>query len=167
MRHKEQILKLRAEGKSYPEIQRILGCSRGTIAYHCGPTQKEKTTGRRKKRHPLKIKFYGFINDRDSRTGKSLRLKDGEPRWIDRTDFTYEDLVNYIGPNPVCYYTGRSINLLKSSSYSLDHIIPVCDGGSNKLDNLALSCSEANLAKHKLSHDSFIQLCCEVAKHHC
>lgn len=32
---KENILKLRKEGKSYNEIRNILGCSKGTISYHC------------------------------------------------------------------------------------------------------------------------------------
>ena len=32
---KAKILKLRAEGKSYRDIQKILGCSKSTIAYHC------------------------------------------------------------------------------------------------------------------------------------
>jgi transposase len=43
MKHKENILKLREEGKSYRQIQEILGCSKGTIAYHLGSGQKEKT----------------------------------------------------------------------------------------------------------------------------
>jgi transposase len=43
MKHKENILKLREEGKSYKQIQEILGCSKGTIAYHLGSGQKEKT----------------------------------------------------------------------------------------------------------------------------
>jgi transcriptional regulator with XRE-family HTH domain len=36
MSYKEDILKLRAEGKSYREIEKILGCSRGTISYYLG-----------------------------------------------------------------------------------------------------------------------------------
>jgi len=32
---KEKILKLRKEGLSYKKIQKILGCSLGTIGYHC------------------------------------------------------------------------------------------------------------------------------------
>lgn len=32
---KEDILKLRKEGKSYNEIKNILGCSKSTISYHC------------------------------------------------------------------------------------------------------------------------------------
>ena len=43
---KEDILKLRNEGKTYNEIQEILGCSKGTISYHCGEGQKEKTNKR-------------------------------------------------------------------------------------------------------------------------
>ena len=32
---KNQVLTLRAEGKSYRAIQKELNCSRGTINYHC------------------------------------------------------------------------------------------------------------------------------------
>lgn len=39
---KEQILQLRAEGKSYRQIQKQLGCSRGTISYHCNSETKRK-----------------------------------------------------------------------------------------------------------------------------
>lgn len=46
MIHKENILKLHAEGKSYRQIQEILNCSKGTIAYHLGKGQKEKTRSR-------------------------------------------------------------------------------------------------------------------------
>jgi len=46
MDHKNNILKLYAEGKSYRQIQEILGCSKGTIAYHVGPGQKDKTKER-------------------------------------------------------------------------------------------------------------------------
>lgn len=46
MRHKENILRLRAEGKTYNQIRDELGCSKGTIAYHCGTGVKEKTKQR-------------------------------------------------------------------------------------------------------------------------
>ena len=39
---KEDILKLREEGKSYREISKLLGCSKGSVSYHCGKGQKEK-----------------------------------------------------------------------------------------------------------------------------
>lgn len=34
MNLKQEIIKLRNDGKSYSEIQSILGCSKGTISYH-------------------------------------------------------------------------------------------------------------------------------------
>lgn len=43
MKHKENILKLRAEGLSYSQIASKLGCSKGTVSYHIGFGQKEKT----------------------------------------------------------------------------------------------------------------------------
>ena len=46
MKHKDKIIQLHKEGKSYREIQGILGCSKGTIAYHLGPGQKDKTKER-------------------------------------------------------------------------------------------------------------------------
>lgn len=50
MNHKDKILSLRAEGKTYNEIQKILGCSKGTISYHLGFGQKQKTKQRSEKR---------------------------------------------------------------------------------------------------------------------
>ena len=39
---KDEILKLRSEGKTYSEIKKELGCSKSTISYYCGKGQKEK-----------------------------------------------------------------------------------------------------------------------------
>ena len=43
MKHKEEILRLRSEGKTYNQIATELGCSKGTVSYHIGYGQKEKT----------------------------------------------------------------------------------------------------------------------------
>ena len=37
---KEEILKLRGEGKTYLEIQNILHCSKSLISYYCNPDSK-------------------------------------------------------------------------------------------------------------------------------
>ena len=55
--HKDQIIKLRKEGKTYGEIQEILGCSKGTISYHVGAGQKEKTQQRTKKNREMIRKY--------------------------------------------------------------------------------------------------------------
>lgn len=66
MKVKNQILELREQGYSYRQIQSKLGCSKGTISYHCGENQKEKHTERRitnrKKQHPLVRKIEYFNN---------------------------------------------------------------------------------------------------------
>lgn len=46
---KNKILELRADGLSYRQIQAILGCSKGTIAYHCNPNEKQNAKERRLK----------------------------------------------------------------------------------------------------------------------
>lgn len=45
-----KIVVLRSEGKTYSQIQQELGCSKGTIAYHLGLGQKEKSAARQKDR---------------------------------------------------------------------------------------------------------------------
>lgn len=57
MKLKEQILQLKEQGYSYREIQAKLGCSKGTIAYHIGIGQKDKTINRTKG-YRTKIKTY-------------------------------------------------------------------------------------------------------------
>jgi hypothetical protein len=38
MSHKQNIIKLRTEGKTYTEISEIIGCSLSTVSYHCHNT---------------------------------------------------------------------------------------------------------------------------------
>jgi hypothetical protein len=56
---KEQILKLRSEGKTYREIKQLLKCSRSLISYYVSPNGKTKnlqrqTTNRFRKRQEYK-----------------------------------------------------------------------------------------------------------------
>jgi 5-methylcytosine-specific restriction endonuclease McrA len=59
MNKKEQIQKLRTDGRSYREIEKILGCSRSLIAYHLNKTTKKailknQTENRIQKRKDIK-----------------------------------------------------------------------------------------------------------------
>lgn len=47
---KNNILELKSQGLSYRQIQEKLGCSKGTIAYHLGTGQKDKTLKRNRDR---------------------------------------------------------------------------------------------------------------------
>jgi predicted DNA-binding protein YlxM (UPF0122 family) len=49
---------------------------------------------------------------------------------------------------------------------SLDHIVPVSDGGGNEVDNLQWVLSEVNRMKGTLTQERFIELCCKIASHH-
>jgi 5-methylcytosine-specific restriction endonuclease McrA len=185
MKVKDQILKLRDLGYSYRQIQEKLHCSKGTIAYHCGDGQKDKTTKRRNKnrsyQHPLVRKVENFvkiigpnnqINIQSKRTlNKILYQKIAVFSRINHKDYNYmsftvEALLEKIGNNPMCSLTGRPINLLDSRSYQLDHIVPRSKGGDNSLDNCQLTCREANQAKHELTIDEFINLCREIINYH-
>jgi hypothetical protein len=53
-KYKDDIIKLYGKGKSYREIQGILGCSKGTIAYHIGNGQKEKNRIRTNRNRTIK-----------------------------------------------------------------------------------------------------------------
>jgi DNA-binding CsgD family transcriptional regulator len=51
---KEQILRLRHEGKSYREIEKELNCSRGNVWFHCNNNGLNDTG---KKLHPITKKI--------------------------------------------------------------------------------------------------------------
>jgi 5-methylcytosine-specific restriction endonuclease McrA len=146
---KPLILELRKQGKSYKEIQKLLKCSKGTISYHCGVGQKEKTKTRNK-------------SNRKTLKGILRRIGKGKRKSL---DFSIKEFETKITNNPVCYLTGRKIDLLEPKTYNCDHIIPVSKGGGCDIDNLGLACKDANMAKGDLLLDDFIKLCKDVLEH--
>lgn len=183
-RHKENILRLRAEGKSYREIQKELGCSSGTISYHLGAGQKEKTKTRsakitnkelRKKISNLKAtvdssKKKEFVKSPKSHQWK-MREKVRRFQMVDKNDtapvleWTLEDLEEKVKDFTSCYLTGRPIDTNDYTTFQLDHIVPRCLGGTNELDNVGLATQEANYAKGALSLEEFLALCVDVVVH--
>jgi 5-methylcytosine-specific restriction endonuclease McrA len=163
---KDEILRLRSEGKNYNEIKAILGCSKGTIAYHCGKGQKEKTKERTKKRRKNtvisqrvecfrkipKSKCYGFHRDRKC------------DKTYEKPNFTWQDVIAKYGWETNCYLTGKPISLKETKTYQFDHITPKSKGGTNKLDNLGIACRDANQAKNDLMLSEFLELCQDVLK---
>jgi len=43
MKHRDRIIELRNEGKTYSEIEKELGCSKGTISYNCSKIEDNET----------------------------------------------------------------------------------------------------------------------------
>lgn len=56
----EDILRLKAEGKTYNEIRAALGCSKGTISYHLGEGQKDKALRRQQ---DLRSKVRDYVRE--------------------------------------------------------------------------------------------------------
>lgn len=183
MKHKEQIIKLYNEGKSRTEICKILGCTKSTVCYHLSNGQKEKSRNRRRnlknRQTPLKLKMSSFLerkcdnpnrlinNSRRPLQNKIIKFCVNRKTGILETKptFTYDELIAKIGENPVCYLTGTPIDLSKSTTYSLDHILPVSRGGDNSLSNLGLCDKRVNTAKSDLTVEEFRELCSKVVNY--
>jgi len=174
----EQILKLRNEGKSYREIANILGCSRGSISYHCGEGQKEKTKKRvEKKRNSNKLiqKVERFktkkivkniVYKKIKNRTRSFQCKVGYKKVnVQERNFTYHDVIKKFGTETICYLSGRKINLINDSNYSLDHIVPPKKGGKNILANLGITHKIVNSMKTDLMVGEFLEWCKIILVH--
>jgi hypothetical protein len=165
---KNKILELRNQGKSYKEIKEELNCSKSTISYYCGEGQKEKTRDRTKKYRKIQLnsKIEVFKNKSNRDKLRDFQRRDGfYLKSKQEINFTREDVIKKIGKNPICYLTGKPINLSNSRSYHFDHIIPPGKGGDNSLQNLGLLRKEINLMKHNFTIDELITYCKEILEY--
>ena len=166
----EKILALRASGKSYNEITRILGCSKALVCYYCGTDQKAKNIDRQRKNRKENCllqkteKFQGRkLKDKTEDYQRPRIRKNGKPRLGKRSlTFNWKDVVHKFGWETTCYLTGKKIDLRKPRTYHFDHIVPVIKGGDSTLSNLGIASKEANMAKSGLLLEEFLQLCKEV-----
>tara|TARA_R110000824_G_scaffold246366_1_gene435457 strand:+ start:198 stop:761 length:564 start_codon:yes stop_codon:yes gene_type:complete len=175
---KENILRLRSEGCTYNQIVDELGCSKGTIAYHCNPKVKlatKKRTQQYKKDNRLKFKLYAFKgrvrkNFVSSVRDFQRRIENDEgcnlsPQLPEDLHFDYNDVLDQFIDHPFCYLSGLPIDLNDTNSYSFDHKIPTSKGGDNSLSNLGLCLTECNQAKYDKTPEDFFELCKRVLKH--
>ena len=174
-RRKEDILRLRAEGKSFDQIHKELGCSKSVISYHCGNGNEKKRVLQNSKKRSILEKKVGRFRRALSKDTLRVKLKEfkrhsknaksnGIVNNISK-DYSIKDVVKKIGLNPKCYLTGKKIDINDGSSYHLDHIIPTSRGGTNDLDNLNICLAEANMAKGQLMLDEFYELIEDILKH--
>jgi len=156
----KQILKLRAQGKTYSEIVAIVGCSKGTVSYYCGKGVKEKILARTAKykqstKAKIASKVDTFLKADLLMYGLGTHKKRGK---------LHKEIVKKIMDHPYCYLTGDKIDFSNTSTYSLDHIIPFSVSEDGSLENMGLSTRNANQAKAALSVKEFIKLCKKVVK---
>lgn len=183
-KHKENILRLRAEGKSYNEIQKITGASKGTISYHCGEGQKHKAKRRHDeyravnkvrvalqkkvdhfKRKP-RISSYEIVND-ESFEGRVARKIRGFQRRADETAQAWgiEEFYEMFGGVNTCYLTGCKVDIYDPDTFSLDHIVPRAAGGSGDITNVGIVSPHANRAKYDMELEEFILMCFDVVEY--
>lgn len=169
--HKETILAMRKDGKTYKEIRTVTGASKGTISYHCGAGQVAKSRDRTRKRrvNPLTKKANSFQN---RKTSKSLEnridhfQRDNQGTEIRVVTFGWREVVRKFGMSTQCYLTGEPVDLNEPRTYSFDHILPVSRGGDNSIDNLGIATKVVNQAKSNLTNEEFVELCKNVLAHH-
>ena len=161
---KEQIIKLRQEGKTYRDIQQEVGCSLSTIAYYCGENQKEKSKNRQIQLR--KNDKYVLSRKVDTYIGRVENNNIAYNKSYQKRDENHKNILNKLIENPVCYLTGRKIDLSNGSSYHIDHINPYTDSRDNSIDNAQLACRDANMSKSDMSLENYLKLCKEVLEYH-
>lgn len=173
----QKIIELRTLGYSYNKIAAELKCSKGTVSYHIGDGQKDKSILRNKSHDKDKIvqkKIYKFCSIKKDATLQFKKEKTIQEILYTKIRkfgdmqimFTPQDLIDKIGDNPTCYLTGRKIDLSDSKSYHLDHIVPRSKGGDNTLENCGIACKIANMSKTDMTYEEYVNLCREIIKHY-
>lgn len=187
MSKKEEILRLRAEGKTYNEIVEIVGCGKSTVAYHCGEGVKQKASDaqtRRRSENLLVVKVEKFrlkkakpkscetrhvvsdnkklIRHKVEDFQRRCQTENGTKLGKRNTEFRWTDVVGRFGENTSCYLSGRPINLMEPKTYQLDHIVPASRGGDNSFDNLGVACKAANQAKSDMTFEELLKLCEDI-----
>lgn len=172
-----RIIELKKEGYSYNKIMKELDCGKSTVSYYLGDNQKEKAKKRsiKKTSKPefvLQKKLYDFryrnnlgkrvlskVRDFQRREGSKISITKPE------LNFNIEDFLLKIGDEPKCYLSGEPIDLFKTKSYSIDHIIPATKGGENTLENVGLICSTLNKMKSDIYINELLEKCIQVLEY--
>lgn len=146
---KEQILKLREEGKTYKEISEMLHIGMERVEWNCNPNRKIVSRNGNKnyrRKNPLYKKVASFHGITKTKV----------------PPFSYREFLEKVGSNPICHVTKVPIDLNDISSYSIDHVIPNSRGGTNAIENAELIRSDINRMKRDKTMDEFLSLCIEV-----
>jgi 5-methylcytosine-specific restriction endonuclease McrA len=165
----KQILKLHTEGYSYREIAKKLGCSTGTVSYHCGDGQKAKTKERSQEIRKTSVilnRVRNFHRPDRNKSKPKVPRKAGRVKQTKRSTFTWKDVIAKFGWETTCYLTGQKINLRDPKTYEFDHIVPYSRGGSTTLDNLGIATRDANQMKSNRMLTELLLLCEAVLRHH-
>jgi HNH endonuclease len=147
----KKIREYKATGLPNLKIAKLLGLPLTTVRYHANEKYRMAAILRSQKyriNNPLQPKINQYAAEHPS-----------------DVDFTLEEAIVKITSNPYCYLTGTLIDFDKPDSYSLDHIIPISQGGKSNLANMGLTRKDINQAKHDKTPQEFIALCREIIEY--
>ena len=173
----EQIIELRNKGYSYNEISEKLECSKSTVAYWCNNTEKQNTKNRALKTEIWKkqlirniSKFKKRTSSRVNRKSKDwkMKLRSAVKDFCKRSymeNWGHKELIKKFGTKTKCYLTGRDIDIT-TDDYNLDHIVPICKGGTGNLENVGITIPIANASKTGMTLEEYLNLCEEVLRYH-
>jgi hypothetical protein len=122
------------------------------------PEQTKKNKRDSNKRHPkssqARVKRYNEKHPEIAR----LRTRISQMRRrVKMGNFERSDLMAmYEDQEHRCAYCGITLYWSIPNDIHVDHIKPVTKGGTNDIDNLALTCADCNLSKHDLELSDWI-----------
>ena len=175
----KNILLLHNKSKTYTEIAQELSCARNSVVYYLSDKEKARRKDYYKKNHKYtpvskeasRTYLQRYITKWGSRAYLSKKLAqfrtngNRQRNKIQIKDFNIDDLLAKLENKHICYLTGMPIDLTKTNTYVLDHIIPSSKGGSNSLSNLGLSSKDVNRAKSDKTPQEFFALCKQVLEY--
>ena len=81
-----------------------------------------------------------------------------------RRQFTdYEKKTVYAKNNGKCAICGKPVMYKKMT---IDHIVPISQGGTNEFSNLQLACHSCNRLKNNFTEEDFYELMAKILRHH-
>lgn len=173
----EQIIELRNKDYSYNEICEKLGCSKSTVAYWCNNTERNNAKQRKLKIEPWIRQLVKNISKFKKREASklnrksnnwNLKLRSAVKDFCKRSNMEnwgYKELINKFGTKTKCYLTGRDIDIT-TDDYNLDHVVPICKGGTGDLENVGITIPMANASKSGMTLEEYLDLCEEVLRYH-